>query len=113
MVGGLTEVEELPSHANGRKGLGLSPAQRDARSSVQSAVAHFPPARPPTGWRQVPIKPPEDLPPFQPEAKALAEQNAKAATEGGTGAFDWGAAKEQTMRQLEATIKAARRAERG
>ena len=59
--------------------MGLSPAQRDARSSVQSAVAHFPPARPPTGWRQVPIKPPEDLPPFQPEAKALAEQNAKAA----------------------------------
>ena len=45
--------------------------------------------------------------------KALAEQNAKAATEGGTGAFDWGAAKEQTMRQIEATIKAARRAERG
>jgi len=69
MVAGLIEVEELPSHANGRKGLGLSPAQRDARSSVQSAVAHFPPARPPTGWRQVPIKPPEDLPPFQPEAK--------------------------------------------
>ena len=42
--------------------MGLSPAQRDARSSVQSAVAF--PARPRQRWRQVLIKPPEDLPPF-------------------------------------------------
>ena len=45
--------------------------------------------------------------------KAAAEQAAKQATEGGTGVFDWGAAKAQTIKQLEATIKAARRAERG
>ena len=49
--------------------------------------------------------------------KALAEQNAQAATESGTGVFDWGAAKEQTIKrleaikQLEAVVKEARRAE--
>src|SRR5208283_6108094 len=31
---------------------GLSPAQGNARSSIQSAVAHSPPARAPTGWQQ-------------------------------------------------------------
>ncbi len=46
-------------------------------------------------------------------AEVAAEQQAKQATERGTGAFDWGAAKEKTMKQLAATIKAARRAERG
>jgi hypothetical protein len=43
---------------------GTSPAQRIARPPVQSAVASLPARATPTKWRQVPIKPPEDLPPF-------------------------------------------------
>jgi hypothetical protein len=44
--------------------MGKSPARRKARPSVQSAVAHFPARATPAKWRQVLIKPPEDLPPF-------------------------------------------------
>ena len=48
----------------GGRVLGLSPAQRDARSSVQSAVAQFP-ARATTGKVAAGLKPPDDLPPFR------------------------------------------------
>ena len=44
--------------------MGLSPAQRIARPSVQVGGRTFPARATPTRWRQVLIKPPEDLPPF-------------------------------------------------
>ena len=52
--------EGCPEGMGGRGILGLSPAQRDGGSfrpvGVVTAIS--------TRWRQVPIKPPEDLPPF-------------------------------------------------
>jgi len=44
-------------------GLVPGPALKRALPS-KSAVAQIPARATPTRWRQVPIKPPEDLPPF-------------------------------------------------
>ena len=45
--------------------------------------------------------------------EAATEEQAKQATEGGVGVFNWDAAKEQTLQQLKDVIKDVRRAERG
>jgi hypothetical protein len=44
--------------------MGKSPARRIARPSVQVGGRTYPRPRDPDRWRQVLIKPPEDLPPF-------------------------------------------------
>src|SRR5271169_3688850 len=51
---------------------GLSPAQGDAHSSIQSAIAHSPPARPPTGWQQAVIELFDMLQLLSPDVRAIA-----------------------------------------
>ena len=45
--------------------------------------------------------------------ETAAEQQARQATEGGVGVFNWDDAKEQTLQNLQSVLKQARRAERG